>query len=99
MKKTLKLSIFLCLLMSFFGCATEPVGPGEQIGKGIDMITKGLQDMQPEETEALRLEKQRAEEAKQRELDRQERERYYNQGGARLNDGTGTDDWSSRKKY
>ena len=99
MTNTLKLLVLTCLLLSVFGCATEPAGPGEQIGKGIDMITKGLQDMQPEESESARLERQREEDARQRELDRQERERYYNQGGMRLNDGTGSDDWSSRNKY
>ena len=87
------------LLACLLGCAvSEPEGPAEQIGKGIDLIAKGLKDSADEANN--RAEAQRKlDEEKERERLRQERERYYNPGGSKLNDGSSMDDWSSDRKY
>lgn len=38
------LLLALCLGCFLLGCIKEPEGPAEQIGRGIDQITKGIQE-------------------------------------------------------
>lgn len=40
-----KLFTTLVVLISLGACASKPAGPAERIGRGIDDIAKGLQDM------------------------------------------------------
>lgn len=97
--RTLKAILLSMLLASVCGCSvSEPEGPAEQIGKGIDLITKGLQESAEQANSRAEIQR-KLEEDKEREKLRQERERYYNPGGSKLNDGSAMDDWSSERKY
>lgn len=41
----IRLSLLAIALLALAGCVKEPEGPGERIGRGIDEIMKGLEEM------------------------------------------------------
>lgn len=101
----LRVFIFLLLVPAFISLpactVTEPEGPGEQIGKGIDLISKGLQDIDKDSDVAPRAHESEAERRRREEDDRRrweeeyERERRYD-SEPRYQDDT---DFSSKRRY
>jgi Sec-independent protein translocase protein TatA len=98
----------LCVILIFVGCvAKEPEGPGEQIGKGIDLITKGLGSMDAENSAKIQIER----EEREKEVQRQKRELYDERNGVpdhdpyydtppkSLDDSYYNDDINSERRY
>ena len=107
----IKKHIILYLLITsvaLSSCAvTEPEGPGEQIGKGIDLITKGLGSIENGESAASRLEKERLERLREEEIRNGNKNKDYNSApdpyyGSQpdtYNDRDSAEDWSSDRRY
>ena len=73
--KILRLSLLIVLSAFIFACSVEePEGPGEQIGKGLDLITKGLEDLDKGDKALTRSEREELE--RKREEERQSWDRY-----------------------
>lgn len=66
------LLLFCGLSLVLLGCVKEPEGPGEQIGRGLDLITKGLGEIEPNTTTETPIQRH----AREKEEERLRRQAY-----------------------
>lgn len=87
-----KLLCILALSMVAVGCVRkEPEGPAEQIGKGIDQMTKGIKQLDSEQDDAYR--------ARQREEAIRDSRKTGVDGDATPGEWESYEEWQKRKGY